>query len=262
MKNSLVRKARGTKGRPNGSSRSSVPAEQPYGLLKKIALFATVSDAELSKITERIIFKRFKRNSVILREEMTSEAMYIILEGEVKVVRSMEEGKEIILSMHSSGSFFGEVSLVDGKTTPATVIATKDSVTAIITKPEFYSLIFGQRKIMENFLHILCARLRDSISKIELLNFNNAAQRVKMLFLMMAEQYGDRTPAGTILNIRLLHQDIADMVGLTRETVTRVLDRWKKNGEIEILNKKLIRLNPEFESILISNPTYPRSSSL
>jgi CRP/FNR family transcriptional regulator len=165
----------------------------------------------------------------------------------------MEEGKEIIVSMHSSGEFFGELSLMDGKTTPATVITTKDSSTALITKAEFFSLIFGQRKVMENFLQILCARLRDSISKIELLNFNSAAQRVKMLFMMMAETYGERTPAGTVLNIRLLHQDIADMVGLTRETVTRVLDRMKKSGEIEFLNRKRIRLNPDFESISIAN---------
>ena len=236
-----------------GPRRSSAVAGHTVALLKKISLFSAVSDSEFRQITERVIFKQYKKNSVILREEMTSEVMYIILEGEVKVVRSLEEGKEIIVSMHSSGEFFGELSLMDGKTTPATVIATKDSCTAMITKAEFFSLIFGQRKVMENFLQILCARLRDSISKIELLNFNSAAQRVKMLFMMMAETYGERTAAGTVLNIRLLHQDIADMVGLTRETVTRVLDRMKKSGEIELLNRKRIRLNPDFESISIAN---------
>jgi CRP/FNR family transcriptional regulator len=234
-------------------SRSGPAAGHPAVLLKNISLFSTVSDAELRQIAERVIFKQYKKNSVILREEMTSEIMYIILEGEVKVVRAMEEGKEIIVSMHSSGEFFGELSLMDGRTTPATVIATKDSTTALITKAEFFSLIFGQRKVMENFLQILCARLRDSISKIELLNFNSAAQRIKMLFMMMAETYGERTPAGTVLNIRLLHQDIADMVGLTRETVTRVLDRMKKSGEIKFLDRKRIRLNPDFESISIAN---------
>jgi CRP/FNR family cyclic AMP-dependent transcriptional regulator len=236
-----------------GPRRSSAAAGHPSALLRGISLFAKLSDTELDQIAERVIFKQYKKNSIILREEMTSEIMYIILEGEVKVVRAMEEGKEIIVSMHSSGEFFGELSLMDGKTTPATVIATKDSSTALITKAEFFSLIFGQRKVMENFLKILCTRLRDSISKIELLNFNSAAQRVKMLFMMMAETYGERTPAGTVLNIRLLHQDIADMVGLTRETVTRVLDRMKKSGEIELLNRKRIRLNPDFESINIAN---------
>jgi len=253
MKHRTAQKSRGSD--RNGRCQSNASAAHPNALLKKISLFSTLTAAELRQISERIVCKHFKKNSVILREEMTSEVMYIILEGEVKVIRSMEEGKEIIVSMHSSGEFFGELSLIDGKTTPATVIATKDSTTALITKVEFFTLIYSQRKVMENFLNVLCARLRESISKIELLNFNNAAQRVKMLFMMIAENYGDRTPAGTVLNIRLLHQDIADMVGLTRETVTRVLDRWKKNGEIAFLNNKRIRLNPDFESITIDNPS-------
>ena len=242
--------------------RNGINAERSHELLKKISLFASISDAELRQVSECIVFKQFRKKNVILREEMTNEVMYIILDGEVKVVRSMEEGKEIIVSMHSSGEFFGELSLLDGKTTPATVIATKDSCMAIITRTAFHELIFAQRKVMENFLHILCARLRDSINRMEMLNFNNAAQRVKMLFLMIAENYGDRTPKGTVLNIRLLHQDIADMVGLSRETVTRVLDRWKKNGEIEDLGKKLIRLNPEFESITFAAPPSLRSTPL
>lgn len=238
--------------RQNGAAAGSA-----HALLKRISLFSSVSDSQLRQITDHITLRQFKKNSVILREEMTSEVMYIILDGEVKVVRSMEEGKDIIVSMHSSGEFFGELSLLDGKTTPATVIATKDSTTALITKAEFFSLIYTQREVLENVLHILCARLRDSIGKIELLNFNNAAQRIKMLFMMMAENYGERTPQGTVLTIRLLHQDIADMVGLTRETVTRVLDRLKKSGEIEFLDKKRIRLTPDFESIPLANTLAP-----
>jgi len=261
-KNSSGRSACRIMARTVAQRRNGTTAERSHELLKKISLFASISDAELRQVSERIVFKQFRKKNVILREEMTNEVMYIILDGEVKVVRSMEEGKEIIVSMHSSGEFFGELSLLDGKTTPATVVATQDSCMAIITKAAFHELIFAQRKVMENFLHILCARLRDSFNRMEMLNFNNAAQRVKMLFLMIAENYGDRTPKGTVLNIRLLHQDIADMVGLSRETVTRVLDRWKKSGEIEDLGKKLIRLNPEFDSISFATPLQLRSTSL
>jgi CRP/FNR family transcriptional regulator len=66
---------------------------------------------------------------------------------------------------------------------------------------------------------------------------------------MFAEDYGEKMTDGTTLHIRLIHQDIADMTGLTRETVTRVLDRWKKSGEIRIGKNRLIHLTPEFESI-------------
>jgi CRP/FNR family transcriptional regulator len=70
-----------------------------------------------------------------------------------------------------------------------------------------------------------------------------------MLFLMLSETYGEKTEEGTVLNIRLIHQDIADMTGLTRETVTRILDKWQRGGEIKILKNRRILLQPEFDSI-------------
>jgi CRP/FNR family transcriptional regulator len=70
-----------------------------------------------------------------------------------------------------------------------------------------------------------------------------------MLLMILSDDYGEKTPLGTTLRIKLIHQNIADMTGLTRETVTRVLDRWKKNGEIRITKDKYIHLTQEFGSI-------------
>jgi CRP/FNR family transcriptional regulator len=238
------------------AKRNHIRTEFPEAALGRIPLFRSLEESELRQIRERIILKRFRKNQVILQAEKTNEFMYIILDGEVKVVRYTGEGKEIIVSIHGSGEFFGELSLLDGKTAPATVTASKESRTAIISKNDFYALMYSHRKVMENLLHILCSRFRDAMKKIEMLNFNNASQRMKMLFLMLAESHGEQVPEGTLLSIRLLHQDIADMVGLTRETVTRVLDRWKRSGEIEVLGNKTIRLNPEFESLAFSSPLF------
>ncbi len=219
--------------------------------LRKTALFSSLTPAELQQILGFIIIKNFKKNDIILHEENTSEFMYIILEGEAKVVQSTDSGKEIIMSVHQAGDFFGELSLIDGKTAPAAVSATKDSVTAIISKNDFYSILFSQNKVLENLLLMLCSRLRESMKKIQILNFNNAAQRIKMLFLMLAESFGEQGADGTVLKIKLIHQDIADMTGLTRETVTRILDKWRRSGEIQILKNKFILLKAEFESIAI-----------
>jgi len=103
--------------------------------------------------------------------------------------------------------------------------------------------------MLENLLEILCSRLRESWKKIQMLNFNDAAQRIKMLLLILSDDYGEKTQSGTTLKIKLIHQNVADMTGLTRETVTRVLDKWKKTGEIRITKDKFIHLNQEFESI-------------
>lgn len=224
--------------------------KKEYGIesLKQTPLFSSLTSEELQKIRKKVVIRNFSKNEIILHEENSNEFMYIILDGEAKVVQTTDEGKEIIITVHRSSDFFGELSLIDGKTAPAAVFATRNSVTAIISKRDFYSLL-SQNKILKNLLQILCSRLRESIKKIQLLNLSNAAQRIKMLFLLLADSYGERTPQGTILNIRLIHQNIADMTGLTRETVTRILDKWQRGGQIKVLPDRNILLLSEFESI-------------
>lgn len=218
--------------------------------LKKTELFRSMTSGELNLIKDKIVIKKFRKNETILHEEETNEYMYIILDGEVKVTQFTDSGKEIIMTVHHSGDFFGELSLIDGKTTPAAVRPTRDCVTAIISRKNYYSLLLSQDKVLDNMLQIFCSRMREQMKKIQILNLNNAAQRLKMLFLMLSETYGEKTKEGTVLKIKLIHQDIASMTGLTRETVTRILDKWRRGGEITVLSNKFILFTPEFESIL------------
>ncbi len=213
--------------------------------LKRVELFSSLTDDELLYIASKMVIRRFEKNEIIFHEEDTNKFMYIILHGKVKAMQTTQDGKGIILATHNSGDFFGEMSLIDGKTAPATVMAMEDSLTVIISKQDFYSLVFDQKKVLEKLLQILCSRLRESWERIEMLNLNNASQRLKMLFIMLSEKYGEKENDKMVLNIKLTHQDIAEMAGLTRETVTRVIDKWQKDGEI-ILKNRLISLSPDF----------------
>ena len=215
-------------------------------LLKNTKLFHSLSDEEMDQIIKKMNVRKFKKNEIILYEEDTNEFMYVILLGKVKVIRTTEDGKEIILAIHKSGSFFGEMSLIDGKTSPASVIATEDALIAILAKKDFFSIVFLHNKVTVNLLKILCSRLRRCWDTIQLLNFNNASNRTKMLLLMLTEEYGEKTAEGTVLNIKLTHQDISDMTGLTRESVTRVIDKLQKQKEIIVLKNRFICLTPRF----------------
>ena len=214
--------------------------------LKNIELFSSLTDEELQEVCKMVIVEEFKKSEVILHEEDANDYMYIILVGKVKVMQATEDGKEIILAIHRADEFFGEISLIDGKTSPATVLATENSLIAIISKGDFYSLLSNQPKVFDKFLQILCSRLRESWKRIQILNFKNSSQRIKMLILTLSYDNGKKTPEGMVLNIKLTHQNIADMTGFTRETVTRVLDRWQRAGEITILKDRFIRLNSNF----------------
>jgi len=215
-------------------------------MLRNIVFFSSLTDEELSLVKGKVRIKKYKKNETILHEEDSNEYMYTILSGKVKVIQTSEDGKDTILAMHKAGDFFGEMSLIDGKTMPATVLALEETVTAIISKSEFLHLITTHRKVLEKLLIILSSRLRDAWHKIQLLNFNNAADRLRMLFTILSGEYGDKNGEGIILKIKLTHQDIANMAGITRETVTRVIDKWQKDKEITILKNKFIRLNVGF----------------
>lgn len=214
--------------------------------LKNAYLFSSLTDNELNQICSEIVVEEFKKHDTILHEEDTNDFMYIILFGKVKVSRINEEGKEIILALHQTNDSFGELSLIDGKTTPATVSAIEDSLIAFISKKAFYSILLNRQSVLEKILQIFCSRLRESWNKIFLLNSRNAAQKIKMLFLMLSHEFSERDSDGIMITIKLTHQEIADMTGLTRETVTRVIDKLQKDKEIAVLNNKFIKLNNAF----------------
>lgn len=209
-------------------------------LMRNIRLFSQLSDQELSEVLVHLQVREFKKNAVILAEEETNEYMYIILKGSVKVVRLTEEGREIMLAIHQGGEFFGEVALIDSKTLPAMVMATEESLIATISKKQFFQLIADNKKLLHVLLQILCGRLRESWNRVQMLSFTNASQRIRMLFLLLSGKYGKQSDDWTTLDIKLTHQDIANLTGLTRETATRIIDRFREDGEIQVQKNRYV----------------------
>ena len=224
--------------------------ESELGLLRKIELLALLTEGEVLQVINKLQVRNFRKNEIVLVEEDSNDFMYVILEGEVKVTRTSEDGKEIILAIHSAGDFFGEMSLIDGQTTSATVTAIEESLIALISKEDFYSLLYNEKKILLSLLQSFCRRIRASNKTIEILSYTNAQQRIKALFRALAGKYGVKSGEGTVLNIQIAHRDIAGMTGLTRETVTKIMTELKDEGCISILADKFIRLNNRFAGSL------------
>lgn len=217
--------------------------------LRKLELFSTLTDEELIDIGPRILVRSYPKNKIILDESDTNEFMYGVIEGEVKAFRVSEDGRETILALRGEGKSFGEMSMIDGKTAPAAVAATEDSQVAVISRTDFNELISTQKKITFKLLEILSSQIRDGIRMQELMNQKNASERVRMLLTTLAEERGDKTTEGVVIEVKLTHQRIADMTGLTRESVTRTLDKWKKRGYITMdAHKHIILMNVYFDN--------------
>lgn len=215
--------------------------------LRKMQMFSALSDAEMGDIIGKIVVKHYRKDDVILWEGDTNSYMYLVMSGRVKVVQRTEDGKEIISAIHAVGDSFGELSLLDCKTSPAEVVAMEDTAAAIISRDNFFSIIYSQKKVLDNLIQMFCIRLRDSWERLQMVNSKTSEQRLTMLFHKLSAAHGETVEEGTLLNIRLTHQIMASMTGLSRETVTRTIDALQKGKSIRIRSgdRKVILL-PDF----------------
>jgi CRP/FNR family transcriptional regulator len=203
------------------------------------AVFQGVSDEELIEVTRKIMIKFFHRHETILYEDDANSYMYIILDGMVKVVQMTEDGREVVIAIHKSGDSFGEISMIDGIAAYATVIAMNDTTVGIIGKEEFLHMLRLHPKVFENVLRIVCAKFRQSLYPVRISNVKSSLGKVKTLLAWLASNHGKANSEGVSLDIRLTHQIIADMTGLSRETVTRGMDKLKSDHQIVLEGKTI-----------------------
>ena len=215
-------------------------------IIKNIPLFSELTDEETKQIECIIIKKNFARDQIVLFEEDTARYMYIVYAGKVRVVKQSKEGREQIITIHKKDDYFGEMSLLDGRTAPATVIAHEDAVIGLISKNDFEQHLLSHEKIRSKIIDLLCVQLRDSWAMIKILSFDNAEQRVIAVLDRMYYLYGVVDDRGGIINIKLTHQQIANYASVTRETVTRVLNRLEKEEVVQVLEGKNILLTRAF----------------
>lgn len=215
-------------------------------IMKGIPFFACLSGDEIEDLRHVLVEKHFSRNKIIFVEDDTQNYMYVILSGKVKVVYLGADGKEHILAVHKTGDFFGEMALLDGKTAPATVIAMEDTDILIMSRKDFEESLLKNNRVLKEIISILCTRLRDAWMMNKVLGLPRAEERVRMLLKLMGIHYGIKDKRGTVITLRLTHQDIADYSSLSRETVTRLLNRLVRDGEIEVLDDRNILLKPSF----------------
>jgi CRP/FNR family transcriptional regulator len=214
----------------------------------KIPFLSCLSDAEIAEFKGLIVEKQFLKNQIILHEEDTSNYLYFIFTGKAKVVQINADGKERMLTIHKKGDFFGEMAILDGRTAPATVIALENARIGLISRDAFRLHLLKNNKVLNEIITMLCGRLRDAWTMTKVMSFADAEHRVRAVLKYMAQQFGVPGPEGTRIDIKLTHTDIGSFASLTRETVTRMLNRLIKTREIEVIDRKYILLKPAFQN--------------
>lgn len=214
-------------------------------ILQQIPLFSSLNKSELEAIDRVSITKVFPKEKIILLEDEDGDTLFIIKNGKVKVTTFSESGKEVIFSILNAGDFFGEMSLLDGKPRSATVVSMEDAQIQLIRRAEFYRLLEDHPHIALRLLEELASRLRKADERIESLAILDVTGRIAGILLQLAGDRGIINNREVLIKSRPTHQELANMVGTTRETVTRILKQLEDKNYIMMAGKDITILNVE-----------------
>ena len=189
--------------------------------------------------------KSYDKNETIFIEDDPGTALFFIITGKVKISRTSDDGREVILSIISENDFFGEMAILDGMSRSASVIATENTELYIIKREDFLQLIKKHPEVSIALLKELTNRLRAADMKIKSLSLKDAEGKVATVILQIADDVG-RIKRGVVEIEKLpLQQDLANMAGTSRETISRTLHSFVKKGMIELEGSKLRILDYE-----------------
>lgn len=230
--------------------RSSAINQKRYWFMGKVRVFQDISteDAEyLDGLMETI---RCKRKQVVFMPGDASDRVYFIRSGLVKISKVTDDGKELTLMFLSQGDLFGELAVADAG--PRNVMAEvyDDSVICSIERAPLAEFVQTRSGVAFEFLRVMSERRRRLENKMDSLLFRGAHSRLASLFIELAMEFGVRDSRGTIVNLKLTHREMANLIGSTRETVSFALLDMKKDKLIETDGKRVVLVDvPRLEQL-------------
>lgn len=214
-------------------------------LLRTVPIFSELPDADIASLAQLLNRRKYPKDGVVFFENEEGDSFFMIVEGRIKVTILGDDGREVILSMLGPGDFFGEMALLDNEPRSASAIAAEESELLSLARVDFQG-VATKRSITAALIKVLTARLRHANHQISTLALLDVYGRVARVILDMAREEGRRLKDGRIAFRRATHQEIANRIGTTRETVTRMLKDLERQGLIHVDSKEMI-VGPDFE---------------
>ncbi|MCR4439214.1 MAG: Crp/Fnr family transcriptional regulator [bacterium] len=202
-------------------------------LLRSIPIFSGLDAQDLERIAQLCVHKTCAANQLILVEEESGQSLFIIKRGSVKVSHVSDEGREVILSILNAGDFFGEMALLDGRGRSANVTALVETELLVLRRGDFLGLLEDYPQISIALLRELAGRIRRSDSHISTLSLKDAMGRVAMALVHVAEKTGRPRGREMVIPKLPIQQDLANMAGTARETISRAMGQFEEMGYLE-----------------------------
>ena len=200
--------------------------------LRTVPIFQEIDQNSLIEVSKITTERSYPKGSMIILEEEYGDKLFIIQSGTVKITRVNDEGKEVILALLGSSEIFGEMAILDGESRSANVLAQEACSLFVISREDFINILKKNFKISFALMSELAKKLRKSDLQIEALSLSDAEHRIGVSILNLAEDMGViRNGKVTIQNLPF-QQDIANMAGTSRETVSRVMKSFEDRNLI------------------------------
>lgn len=200
--------------------------------LKQVAIFADLAEEDIQDLMAVAKRRTFRAGEVIFHRDDPGQVLYMIKEGKVKICLISPDGQEISLVVLGAGEYFGEFALYDGLPRSADAIAIEKVECYTLQRSDFHNAIMKNPKIAIQVLEGLSKRLRNTDQMVEDLIFLDVYGRVAKKLLELAETHGVKVENGTRIDVRLTQQELASMVGASRESVNKVMGYFTDKGYI------------------------------
>ncbi|MEQ1530777.1 MAG: Crp/Fnr family transcriptional regulator [Methylococcales bacterium] len=211
--------------------------------LKKIPFFAPLTDDVLNSLVAKAKSSKFPKNGTIIAEGDDTSSLYIILSGKVRVFTSDDKSKEVTLLIQEPGSYFGELALLTDEPRSASVVALEKTVCAVIAKADFLNWLKLNPDVSIDLLGVLSEKIRHLTDKVKQLALSNVYERVISTLKELAHEENGMQ----IIHNRPTQQDLASMVGSSREMVNKVMIELTKGGYV-VVEEKTLRIMKKLPS--------------
>ncbi len=213
--------------------------------LRQVALFAELPEERLQQLAQMVRRRTYHRGETIFHKGDPGTGLYIITSGQVKVVLPSESGEEAVLAVLEANDFFGELALFDGLPRSATVVAVTNTEVLILHRDDFLGFVTRNPEAAIACFAALSRRLRATDELIEDAIFLDVPGRLAKRLLDLAERHGRRTERGLEIDLKLTQQDLAAMVGATRESVNKHLGWMRDHRLIQLDRQRIVLLRPD-----------------
>ena len=224
-------------------ARTAAPIDEPARIRATIAkapLFTSLPPAAVDDLTQRIAVRRVSAHGTVVSQDEPGDAMFVIMSGRVKVVLFGENGREVTLSILRPGDGFGEMSLFDGKARSANCIAMEPTALLVLSREDLLRHIGAHPRTALNLLGEMADRLRRADESIAQLALCDVNERLVHRLISLAREEGTEAPEGLMVRRRPTQQELANMIGSCRETISRAFNQLARDGMIIPRGRSLV----------------------